>query len=169
MESVPWQDEFTTALRERFADRILETATYRDQKFIVAAPESVIPLLEYLRFEGGFDYLVDVTAVHWPKRDGAQFDLVYILYNFQKNERVRVKARIAEGNQPESAVDVYLTANWLEREVFDMFGIQFAHHPDLRRILMPEDWSGYPLRKDYSIIQMDQRWVKENLGIESGQ
>jgi len=91
------------------------------------------------------------------------------LYSFSRNERVRVKVLIADGFQPETAVGVHLTANWLEREVYDMFGIEFAGHPDMRRILMPDEWQGYPLRKDYGILQQDQRWVRENLGIESGQ
>jgi NADH-quinone oxidoreductase subunit C len=111
---------------------------------------------------------VDITAVDWPKRPD-RFDLVYIIYSFSRNERVRIKTAIPEGFQPRTAFDVHLTANWLEREVFDMFGIEFAGHPDLRRILMPEEWQGYPLRKDYPILQQDQRWVRENLGIESGQ
>ena len=169
MESVSWQDDLTDGIKAQFGDRVREFSSYRDQKFIVATPEATVPLIEYLKLEAGFDYLVDVTAVHWPKRDREQFDIIYILYSFSRNDRIRVKTRIAEGYKPESVTGVHLTANWLEREVFDMFGIEFANHPDLRRILMPEDWTGYPLRKDYSIVQMDQRWVKENLGIESGQ
>ncbi len=138
------------------------------QNFLVVKPDAVIPVLEFLKLEADFDYLVDVTAVDYPSR-AERFDLVYILYSFVRNERIRVKTRIPEGFRPASAVKVHLTANWLEREVFDMFGIEFDGHPDMRRILLPEEWEGYPLRKDYSILQQDEKWVKENLGIESGQ
>jgi NADH-quinone oxidoreductase subunit C len=155
-------------LKERFGDRIGETSSYLSQNFIVARPEAAIPVLEYLKLEADFDYLVDITAVDWPKR-AERFDLVYILYSFARNERVRVKTYIAESYKPETAVGVHLTANWLEREVFDMFGIEFAGHPHMTRILLPEEWQGYPLRKDYGILQQDDRWVQENLGIESGQ
>jgi NADH-quinone oxidoreductase subunit C len=168
MASTPWDSDLARELKERFDDRITETSTYLGQNFLVVRPESAIAVLEYLKLEADFDYLVDITAVDWPKR-GERFDLVYIVYSFSRNERVRIKTYIREGYKPESAVGVHLTANWLEREVFDMFGIEFAGHPDMRRILMPEEWQGHPLRKDYSIIQQDQRWVQENLGIESGQ
>lgn len=168
MESVPWQDELTAVVREQFGERALEFSSYRDQKFMVVAPDAASSVIEFLKLEAEFDYLIDLTAVHWPKRD-KQFDLVYILYSFARNERVRVKIKIADGDKVESIVGIHSTANWLERECFDMFGIHFTNHPDLRRILMPEEWNGFPLRKDYSIIQMDQQWVKENLGIESGQ
>ena len=168
MAATPWDSDLAKEIKERFADRIVETSTYLGQNFIVVKPDSAVPLIEYLKLDADFDYLVDITAVDWPKR-AERFDVVYILYSFARNERVRVKTYIAEGYKPETVVNVHLTANWLEREVFDMFGIEFAGHPDMRRILLPEEWQGYPLRKDYGIIQQDDRWVQENLGIESGQ
>ena len=168
MAATPWDSELSRDLKERFGEGISEASTYLGQNFVVAKPDSVIPILEYLKLEADFDYLVDVTAVDWSKRP-ERFDVVYILYSFSRNERVRVKTRVPEGHKPKTSVGVHLTANWLEREVYDMFGVEFAGHPDLRRILMPDEWEGHPLRKDYSILKQDDRWVQENLGIESGQ
>jgi NADH-quinone oxidoreductase subunit C len=168
MMATPWDSDLARELKERFGESIGETSTYLGQNFVVAKPDAVIPILEHLKLEADFDYLVDITAVDWPKR-ADRFDVVYILYSFSRNERVRVKTLIPLGYQPETAVGVHLTANWLEREVYDMFGIEFAGHPDMRRILLPDEWQGFPLRKDYGILQQDERWVRENLGIESGQ
>jgi NADH-quinone oxidoreductase subunit C len=167
MAATPWDSDLAREVKERFGEQVTETSTYLGQSFIVVKPDSAIPLIEYLKLEADFDYLVDITAVDWPKRP-ERFDLVYILYSFSRNERIRVKCYVPEGYKPETAVNVHLTSNWLEREVFDMFGIEFAGHPDMRRILLPEEWQGFPLRKDYSILQQDDRWVQENLGIESG-
>lgn len=168
MAATPWESDLGRELKEQFGDAIGELSTYVGQNFIVAKPDAVVPILEYLKLDADFDYLVDITAVDWPKRP-ERFDVVYVLYSFSRNERVRIKTYIKDGYKPRTAVGVHLTANWLEREVFDMFGIQFEGHPDLRRILMPEEWEGYPLRKEYSIIKQDDRWVRENLEIESGQ
>jgi NADH-quinone oxidoreductase subunit C len=168
MVTTPWNSELTEALKARFGDQITEFSSYVGQNFLVAKPEAVIPILEFLKLEKDFDYLVDVTAVHYPKRE-QQFDLVYILYSFPRNERIRLKTLIADGYRPPTAVPIHPTANWLEREVYDMFGIEFEGHPNMKRILLPEEWQGFPLRKDISIIQQDDRWVQENLGIESGQ
>ena len=168
MAATPWESDLAHEIKERFGDRIVETSTYLGQNFIVVKPDTAIPAIEYLKLEADFDYLVDITAVDWPKR-AERFDVVYIIYSFARNERVRIKTYIADGYKPETAVSVHLTANWLEREVFDMFGIEFDGHPDMRRILLPEEWQGYPLRKDYGILQQDDRWVQENLNIESGQ
>lgn len=168
MVTTPWESDVTELLKERFGGQITEFSTYLGQNFLVAKPEAAIPVLEVLKLELDFDYMVDLTAVDYPKRP-ERFDLVYILYSFPRNERIRVKTMIPDGYRPATAVTVHLTANWLEREVFDMFGIQFEGHPDMRRILLPEEWQGYPLRKEHSILQQDDTWVRENLGIESGQ
>jgi NADH-quinone oxidoreductase subunit C len=168
MAATPWEGELPSRLKEQFGDQITACSTYLGQNFLVAKPDAVIPILEFLKLEADFDYLVDITAVDYPAR-AERFDVVYILYSFTRNERVRVKTVIADGAKPHTSVPVHTGANWLEREVFDMFGIQFEGHPDMRRILMPEEWEGFPLRKEYSIIKQDERWVKENLGIESGQ
>ncbi len=146
----------------------LDPLTYLGQNYL-AVDRSLIPdILRLLREEEQFDYCVDITAAHYPKRE-KQFDVIWILYSFPRNERVRVKTQIADGASIASSVSIWPTANWLEREVYDMFGIQFDGHPDLKRILLPDGWKGHPLRKDYGILQQDKEWVQINLGIESGQ
>ena len=164
---VPWESGLVTRFKREYGSGI-ETLTYLGQNYIVADSSIVPELLQVMRDEEQFDYCVDITAVHYPKRD-KQFDLIWILYSFSRNERVRVKTMIADGELISSATNIWPTANWLEREVFDMFGIKFDGHPDLKRILLPEGWKGHPLRKDYGIIQQDKEWVQINLGIESGQ
>jgi NADH-quinone oxidoreductase subunit C len=168
MAATPWESDLTKELKEQFGAEISEFSTYLGQNFLVCKSEAAVPILEFLKLESDFDYLVDITAVDYPKR-AERFDLFYILYSFARNERIRVKTAVADGAKPATATTVFATSNWLEREVFDMFGIQFEGHPDMRRILLPEEWEGFPLRKEYGLIQQDDRWVRENLNIESGQ
>lgn len=156
MASTPWESELTQALKEEFGDQILEFSSYVGQNFLVAKPEAAVPILESLKEIHDFDYLVDVTAVHWPDKP-EPFEIVYIVYSFARNERIRLKIRIPEGYKPRTAVPVHLTANWLEREVYDMFGIRFEGHPDLRRILLPEEFAAFPLRKDYPLQGRGER------------
>jgi NADH-quinone oxidoreductase subunit C len=156
------------SFKGRFGSGINEAVSYLGQNYLVVDSSVLSEVLLAARAQESFDYLVDLTAVHYPQRE-LTFDVVYVLYSFARNERIRVKAQIADGEAVQSVVQIWSTANWLERECYDMFGIVFQGHPDLKRILLPDGWQGHPLRKDYGIIQQDQQWVKINLGIESGQ
>ena len=164
----PWESEMVTRLRNRYGSGI-DPKTYLGQNYIIADPSIVYELLQVMRDEEQFDYCVDVTAVHYPQRKEKEFDVIWILYSFPRNERVRVKTMIKDGDPAPSVAGLWSTANWLERECYDMFGIRFENHPDLRRILLPDGWQGFPLRKEYGITQQDSEWVRINLGIESGQ
>ena len=163
----PWESGMVNKLKGQYGSGI-EALTYLGQNYLVADSSLTFELLQVMRDDEEFDYCVDVTAVHYPKRE-KQFDLVWILYSFPRNERVRVKTMIAENETFPTVSNLWPTANWLEREVFDMFGIKFEGHPDMKRILLPDGWKGHPLRKDYGIIEQDKEWVQINLGIESGQ
>jgi len=164
----PWESDLVTALKQQYGSGILEATRYLGQRYLIVDSSILQEILVRLRDAEGFDYCVDITAVHYPKRE-QQFDVVYVLYSFPHNERIRVKTRIKDGQHVPSAVPIWETANWLEREAFDMFGIVFDGHPGLKRILLPDDWKGHPLRKDYDILHQDKEWVQINLGIESGQ
>jgi len=164
----PLNNELVGRVRAKFATALLEAIEDRKQAILTVECGRLAEVAQYLRDEEKFDLLSDLTALDWPKRE-KRFDVVLNLYSLAKNERLRVKARAGDGDEVPSVAGVWPTANWLEREAFDMFGILFAGHPNLSRILLPDDWQGYPLRKDYDIIEQDTSWVKENLGLESGQ
>jgi NADH-quinone oxidoreductase subunit C len=164
---VPWSSPMVEKYRHQYGSG-LEAHSYLGQNYFTVDRLLIPDFLKLLRDDEQFDYCVDITSVHYPKRE-KQFDVIWILYSFARNERIRVKTQIADGEGVPSAVSIWATANWLEREVYDMFGIKFDGHPDLKRILLPDGWKGFPLRKDYGILQQDQEWVKINLGIESGQ
>jgi NADH-quinone oxidoreductase subunit C len=164
----PWQSELVDSIRAAFPEASIEGLTYLGQNFLIVPRESILPVSLYLKSESKFDMLADLTAVDYPKRE-KRFEVIYQLYSFPRNERLRVKVPLGENESIESVTSVWSVADWLEREAFDMFGIQFANHPNLKRILLPDEWEGYPLRKDYGIIQQDVKWVRENLHIESGQ
>jgi NADH-quinone oxidoreductase subunit C len=162
-----WQSEMVSRLKQQYGSGI-EPLSYLGQNYFVVDRSLIPEFLLVLRDQEDFDYCVDLTAVHWPERE-KPFDVVWILYSFERNERIRVKVMIADGEALPSSTSLWPTTNWLEREVYDMFGITFAGHPDLKRILLPDGWKGHPLRKEYGIIQQDKEWVQINLGIESGQ
>lgn len=165
---VPWECATVDSLKSGFGPGILEAATYLGQNYLVVDRSVCHAVLSALRQQYGYASLTDLTAVHYPK-DPLPFEIVYILYCMPNEARIRVKARFAEGEEVPTLTDQWVGANWLEREVFDLFGVRFAGHPDLRRILLPDEWTGHPLRKDYDPQLQDSVWVKKNLGIESGQ
>ena len=119
---------------------------------IVVPLSRLLDVARYLRDTAGaqFDFCSDLTATDWPPR-AERFDVIISLYSTALRHRVRLKVRVADGQAVPSVVSVWPAANWLEREVFDLFGIRFDGHPDLRRILMPDDWQGHPQRKDYPL------------------
>ena len=172
MATEAWEDGLSDLLHSTFntADTtaILKRETFRGQAFATTAADAFHPVIAWLRDTQNFDYLVDLTAVDHPS-DPLRFELVAILYSFASNRRIRIKTFFDAESKPASLTNLYEAANWLEREVFDMFGIQFEGHPNLKRILLPDDWQGHPLLKERSIVDMDQDWVQKHLGIESGQ
>ena len=133
-------EPFALSVSEKFGELTVEIA-----------PERLVEACLFLKRDSQFERLSTVTAVdRYPSEP--RFEVVYHLHSVSRNERLRLKCRIA-GENPEidSTTAVWRSANWYEREVFDLFGVRFRNHPGLRRIMMPEDWEGHPLRKDYPV------------------
>jgi NADH-quinone oxidoreductase subunit C len=165
---IPLDNALSRRYREHFGAAILDALEHRKQSILILDAEHLLEIARYSRDEEKFELLEDYTAVDWPRRD-KRFDLVAQLYSFTHNTRLRLKIPLGADEQPATLVSIWPAANWLEREIFDLFGIPFRGHPNLKRILLPDEWQGHPLRKDYDILQQDTAWVRENLGIESGQ
>ncbi len=140
----------SAALLEAFPDVQEEAAS--GHSLLVAPVERLVPLLEALRGDG-YTLLVDIGMIdHWSQGRVPRFDLVYILRRPKSGEAVWVKVKVADGETPPSAISVFRGADWPEREIYDLFGISFQGHPNMARILMPEDWEGHPLRRDYPLV-----------------
>ncbi len=144
-------EQFLEALRSWDASAVLAWKFDRGELTLEIAPERIAAVCRHLKDEWKFVRLSAVTAVdRYPAEP--RFEVIYLLHSIERNERLRVKCRVG-GEAPEidSVTGVWRSANWYEREVFDLMGVRFRNHPDLRRILLPETWSGHPLRKDYPV------------------
>jgi NADH-quinone oxidoreductase subunit C len=143
---------FIAALQAALPGAVIQISYWVGDWTIIVAAAQIVDVARHLHdgADAAFDLCSDVTASDWPSR-AERFDVIYCLYSTRHHHRVRVKARVAEHQPIASVTPVWPAANWLEREVFDMFGVNFTGHPDRRRILMPEDWQGHPQRKDYPL------------------
>jgi NADH-quinone oxidoreductase subunit C len=146
----PW----VASIRSAIPDAVVSAKEFAKQVTVVVARERMAEVARHLKDVEDFRYCVDVTAVDWRDRQ-PRFDVVYHFYSFSKNDRIRVKCAVGENEEVPSIAEVYLAANWPERETWDMFGIPFAGHPDLRRILTWDGFHGFPLRKDFPLEGVD--------------
>lgn len=157
-EYMPAATETLDALKAKFGE--LSTSEFRGETRVVVAKGALLEVMTLLKEQRGFDLLVDVTCVDYLNyRDATnRFGLVYLLASTESNERITVRVYL---NEPQLTVptmcDLWKGADWLEREVYDMFGIEFEGHPDLRRFLMPDEFTAFPLRKDYPLQGRGER------------
>ena len=143
---------FLTGFRATHGTSIEMVSYWVGDWTVIVSLSSLVDVANYLRDapDAAFDYCSDVTATDWPPRS-QRFDVIYCLYSTQHRHRVRIKVRAAADEPVPSVTGVWPAANWLEREVYDMFGVNFTGHPDRRRLLMPDEWQGHPQRKDYPL------------------
>ncbi len=151
-------------LRAKFDSAVVEAVEFIGQLSIRIDGLRIVDVCDFLKRDEHtpFNYLSDLTCVHIPDRAEAPFEIVYNLYSIPANERVRLNVATTEEGV-ESVTSVWPAANWMEREVFDLFGVKFKNHPDLRRILLPPDWEGHPLRKDVALEFGENEWTKKHL------
>jgi len=142
------------SLAARFGEAILETTFEKKELAVRVRAEDVLPVLGHLKSELGFNALDDMIGLDRfppPGDERKRFAVLYQLYKFPEALRVRVAVDVGEGEAIPSIVGLYRSADWAEREIFDMFGLRFLGHPDLRRIYLPDEFAGHPLRKDFPL------------------
>lgn len=151
-------------LKRQFNGGVIEAVEFISQLSVRIEPTRIVEVCDYLKRseDTPFNYLSDLTCVHVPDREEAPFEIVYNLYSISANERVRLNVATSEDGV-ESVTSVWPAANWMEREVYDLFGVRFKNHPDLRRLLLPPDWEGHPLRKDVPLEFVENAWTKQHL------
>lgn len=150
-------------LKERFAADIVDIKEFRGEVTVTVKKENIVEICSFLKTALAFNMLTDVTAVDYLGQE-PRFMMVYNVYSIPNKDRLRVKAPVDESIcSIDTVSSVWSSANWLEREVYDLFGITFNNHPDLRRILMTDDWVGHPLRKDYPLQGPDREPYKGRL------
>ena len=156
------------ALQAGVRDATLQLSYWVGDWTVIVPPDQLLDVVRFLRDDPAtaFDYCSDITASDWPPR-AQRFDVIYCLYSTRLRHRLRVKVRAGEGDPVPSVTEIWPAANWLEREVYDQFGVNFVNHPDLRRILMPDEWQGHPQRKDYPLegpgellMENPQDWLR---------
>lgn len=152
-------------LRAKLDGTVVEALEFLGQLSVRIAPSRIVEVCNLLKndSETPFNYLSDLTCVHLPDRAEAPFEIVYNLYSIPANERVRLYVATTDRDGVESVTSVWPAANWMEREVFDLFGVNFRNHPDLRRLLLPPDWQGHPLRKDFPLEFVENEWTARHL------
>ena len=144
------QNPTAAALYEKFPGAVKEAQLATGELQLTIAPEQIVPICRYLKDTAGFERLSGITGVDWWPKD-PRFEVIYFLHSIRHNARLRLMVPLAENEEIDSVFHVWRSANWYEREVFDLFGVTFRNHPSLDRIMMPADWVGHPLRKDYPI------------------
>lgn len=151
-------DSLVASLVEKFGDAVSDLGEYRGQRSVSVAKDRVAEVCTHLRDAAGFSMLTDLTCVDYMGREN-RFTVVYNLYSFKDNARLRLKAEVAENDSLPTVEGVWKAANWLEREVYDLFGVVFDGHSDLRRILLWDGYIGHPLRKDFPLTGVPQKAV----------
>jgi len=148
-------------IKEKFPEEVLDIKEFREQVSVLLKKGRILDICRYLHDQKdlSFNYLVDVCGADYMGKKEKRFEVVYHLYSIKYHHAIRLKAEVAENDLSlNSVVPIWAGANWPEREAHDMFGIIFQGHPDLRRILMPEDWEGFPLKKDYPLKGPEKEW-----------